>query len=166
MSAIVVMGVSAAGKSTVAAALSARLDRRLVDADDLHPPANVEKMAAGIPLDDADRAPWLDAVGAALADDAAGRGAVVACSALRRIYRDRLRAAGDVVFVHLDADRAVLAFRASARENHFMPPALLESQLATLEPLSNDERGVVIDVDAPLADVVDAAAEWIERHDR
>lgn len=161
MIAVVIMGVSAAGKSTVAAALAAELGRPFVDADDLHPPKNVLKMAAGIPLDDADRWPWLDAVGAALAD---GSDVVLACSALRRVYRDRLRAkASGVVFIHLHADRSVLAARAGARKDHFMPPALLDSQLETLEPLEQDERGIVIDVAASPGDVVDAAASWLRR---
>lgn len=162
MTAVVVMGVSAAGKSSVASALSSRIGAAWVDADDLHPAANVAKMAAGSPLHDDDRWPWLDEVGARLADQ---RSVVVACSALRRVYRDRLRAARpDAVFVHLTADRVVLASRAAARDDHFMPPALLDSQLATLEPLEPDERGVVIDVELPLTEVVDQAADWITRN--
>jgi carbohydrate kinase (thermoresistant glucokinase family) len=156
------MGVSAAGKSSVASALSSRIGAPWVDADDLHPAANVAKMAAGSPLQDEDRWPWLDEVGARLADQQA---VVVACSALRRIYRDRLRVARpDAVFVHLTADRVVLASRAAARDDHFMPPALLDSQLSTLEPLEPDERGVVIDVELPLTEVVDQAADWITRN--
>ena len=162
MTAIVVMGVSAAGKSSVASALSSRLDAPWVDADDLHPATNVAKMAAGIPLGDEDRWPWLDAVGARLVER---ENTVVACSALKRVYRDRLRVArADTIFVHLTAERAVLASRAAARDDHFMPPALLESQLSTLEPLEPDERGVVIDVDSPLTEVVDRAADWIFRN--
>lgn len=159
MTAVVVMGVSAAGKSSVARALSARFDAPWVDADHLHPAANVAKMAAGAPLDDDDRWPWLDVVGARLADE---ERVVVACSALRRAYRDRLRTARpDLVFVHLDAERSVLASRIASREDHFMPPALLDSQLSTLERLEPDERGVVVDVEPPLAEVVDRATEWI-----
>lgn len=162
MTAIVVMGVSAAGKSSVASALSSRLGAAWVDADQLHPAANVAKMAAGIPLKDEDRWPWLDVVGARLAEQ---ESVVVACSALRRVYRDRLRVArADSVFVHLTAERVVLASRAAARDDHFMPPALLESQLSTLEPLEPDERGVVIDVESPLSDVVDEAVDWISRN--
>lgn len=164
MTAVVVMGVSAAGKSSVARDLSARLEAPWLDADELHPTANVVKMAAGAPLDDEDRWPWLDRVGARLADEPR---VVVACSALRRAYRDRLRAAQpDVVFVHLDASRDVLARRAASREDHFMPPSLLDSQLSTLEPLASDERGVVVDVEPSLDEVVDKAAEWISRHVR
>ena len=162
MTAIVVMGVSAAGKSSVASALSSRLGAPWVDADDLHPATNVAKMAAGIPLGDEDRWPWLDAVGARLVER---ENTVVACSALKRVYRDRLRVArADTIFVHLTAERAVLASRAAARDDHFMPPALLESQLSTLEPLGPDERGVVIDVESPLTEVVDRAADWISRN--
>ena len=162
MTAIVVMGVSAAGKSSVASALSSRLGAPWVDADDLHPATNVAKMAAGIPLGDEDRWPWLDAVGARLVER---ENTVVACSALKRVYRDRLRVArADTIFVHLTAERVILASRAAARDDHFMPPALLESQLSTLEPLEPDERGVVIDVESPLTEVVDRAADWISRN--
>ncbi len=156
---IVVMGVSAAGKSSVAAALGSRLGLPVRDADDLHPPANVAKMAAGRPLDDADRAPWLDRVGAELASSDGGL--VMACSALRRSYRDRLRAAcPDLLFVHLTGSHELLAERAARRVDHFMPPSLLESQLAALEPLEQDELGVVLDVVAPVDALADAAAHW------
>ena len=138
------MGVSGSGKSTVGAALAARLGIPFADADDLHPASNVAKMAAGNPLTDADRGPWLALVGAALAS-ASATGLVMACSALRRAYRDAIRsAAPGVVFVHLDPTRTVLDAQVRERANHFMPVALLESQLATLEPLEADEAGVVI----------------------
>lgn len=164
MSAVVVMGVSAAGKTSVARALAARWKVPWIDADHLHPAANVAKMAAGTPLEDADRWPWLDLVGAALAERP---DVVVACSALRRVYRERLRSArADVVFVHLHGDAAVLASRAASREDHFMPPALLVSQLATLEPLESDEAGVVVDIGPPLATVIEQAAERVERRAR
>ncbi|QEW04217.1 gluconokinase [Microbacterium lushaniae] len=157
--AIVVMGVSAAGKSSVAAALSERLGLPWADADGLHSADNVAKMAAGQPLSDDDRWPWLDAVGQALAAGAATGGMIVACSALRRSYRDRIRRhAPDAVFVHLSAPDEVLAARAAARTGHFMPTTLLASQLATLEPLGLDEPGVVVDVTPPVADVADQAA--------
>ena len=162
MTAVVVMGVSAAGKSSVASALSARLHARWIDADHLHPTSNLEKMASGVPLEDDDRWPWLDLVGARLSerDDI-----VVACSALRRAYRDRLRSARpDAVFVHLTGQRAVLAARAAARDDHFMPATLLDSQLSTLEPLASDEWGVMVDVDSPLTEVVDRAAEWLAKN--
>ena len=141
---VVVMGVSAVGKSTVGTLLAAHLGASFVDGDDLHPAANVAKMASGIPLTDEDRWPWLDAVAATLA---AGAPMVVASSALRRVYRDRILAgAPGTVFVHLAADPAILRARANARTDHFMPPALLDSQLATLEPLAPDEPGWTVDV--------------------
>lgn len=146
---VVLMGVSGCGKSTVGALAAARCGAAFVDGDDLHPPGNVAKMAAGQPLDDDDRAPWLDRVGAVLA--AAERPLLVACSALRRRYRDRIRAAagGPVLFVHLDGPRAVLAARLAGRQGHFMPPGLLDSQLATLEALGPDEAGVRVDISPP-----------------
>jgi gluconokinase len=137
---IVAMGVSGAGKSTFGQALADRLDRPFIDADDLHPAANKAKMAAGLPLTDEDRAPWLEAV----ADAAAALPAsVVACSALKRRYRDQLRRRdGSIVFVELDVDRDELARRLATRSHEFMSPTLLQSQLATLEPLAPDEAGV------------------------
>ena len=148
---IVVMGVSGCGKSRIGAALANRLGLRFLDGDSLHPAANVAKMARGTPLDDDDRAPWLDAVGAALGTQAD----VVACSALKRAYRDRIRAqAPGAVFVHLAGDRAVLARRVASRPGHFMPPALLDSQLATLEPLQPDEAGMVVDLSQTPAQIV------------
>lgn len=158
---IVVMGVSAAGKTTVGLAIAAALGCVFTDADDLHPAANLAKMAHGTPLTDEDRWPWLGAVGRAIAG--ADR-IVVACSALRRVYRDRIRdAAPDAFFVFLDGDAAVLRERIVARVGHFMPPELLDSQLALLEPLQPDEAGVRIDVHgAPLE--VQAAAIAAVRH--
>lgn len=158
-----VMGVSAAGKSTVGTALALTLGVPFVDADDLHSDANRAKMAAGIPLTDDDRWPWLDAVGARLRDER-DSGLVVACSALRRAYRDRIReAAPGVVFVHLTGTPELLAARAGARTDHFMPPALLVSQLATLEPLEDDEAGLVADVAAPAGALVAAVAEGLRQ---
>jgi gluconokinase len=145
---VVVMGVAGSGKTTVGRRLAARLGLAYAEADDFHPPENVAKMAAGTPLDDADRAPWLDAIAVWLCEHD-GEGGVVTCSALRRRYRDRLRAAApDVFFLHLDGPEALIAHRLAARTGHFMPPALLRSQIDALEPLEPGERGAVIPVDA------------------
>ena len=162
---IVVMGVSGCGKSTIAIGLAAEVGGVYIDADDLHPAANVAKMSAGIPLTDEDRMPWLTLVADAMAAEvAAGRFPVVACSALRRRYRDVLRAAGgDVFFVHLDGPPELLAARMSSRVEHFMPPALLASQLATLEPLEPDEHGAVVSIDAPVEHIVaEARKRWAD----
>ena len=142
------MGVSAAGKSTVGIALADVLGVPFADADSLHPESNRAKMAAGTPLTDEDRWPWLDVVGARFAEGAANGGLVMACSALRRVYRDRIRAAAPgVVFVHLHGSRELLLTRAEARTDHFMPATLFDSQLATLEELDEDEAGFVVTVD-------------------
>ena len=147
---IVVMGPSGSGKSLVGASLAAALRADFVDGDDLHSSANVAKMASRRPLDDADREPWLDAVAATLRRPAV----VVACSALRRAYRDRIRTkTAGVVFVELVVPQADLRKRMSRRD-HFMPSSLLDSQLATLEPLQSDEAGVRVANDADLGSVV------------
>ncbi|MFJ6428725.1 gluconokinase [Microbacterium maritypicum] len=149
----VVMGVSGVGKTTAGRALAVRLGTSFIDADDLHGPANIAKMAAGAPLDDDDRWPWLDRVGEALAADPA---VVVACSALKRSYRDRLRASAPaVVFVYLEAPRERVVAQTAARRDHFMPPALLASQLQTLEPLGADEQGIAVAVDAAPEELVE-----------
>lgn len=144
MTPVVVMGVSGCGKSTVGALLADRLGVPFLDADSLHPPENLAKMARGTPLDDADRWPWLRVVGSALAGYPDG--AVVACSALRRAYRDLLgEAVPGLRFVHLVGTREQLAARMRDRDGHFMPVSLLDTQLATLEPLGVDEPGIVLD---------------------
>ncbi|MGW5097775.1 gluconokinase [Streptomyces nodosus] len=143
---VVVMGVSGTGKTTIGALLAARLGVPYAEGDDFHPPANIAKMSAGIPLDDEDRQPWLDAIGA-WAHERAGHGGVVSSSALKRAYRDRLRAAAPgVVFVHLTGDRSLIEERLAHRQGHFMPTTLLDSQFAALQPLKADERGVAVDV--------------------
>lgn len=153
---VVVMGVSGSGKSTVGAALADALGLRFVDGDALHSAANVAKMAAGIPLDDADRAPWLDAIGAVLADGPV----VVACSALKRAYRNRLRAAAPgLQLVFLDGSPALLASRMTSRPGHFMPTSLLDSQLATLERPAPDEHALTADIAQPAAEIVTELAE-------
>lgn len=142
---LVVMGPSGCGKSTLARALAHTLACRLVEGDELHPPGNVNKMRSGRALGDADRAPWLDEVAAALAKNEA-RGVVATCSALKRSYRDRLRAAAaPLTFILPVSPREVLAQRLAARSGHFMPASLLDSQLADLEPLATDEAGFAID---------------------
>lgn len=149
---IVIMGVSGCGKSTVGAGLAEALHIPYRDGDDLHPPANVDKMRAGIPLTDADRWPWLDRVAATLRDEAP---VILGCSALRRAYRDRIRAGagGTVQFVHLTGSRDVIAARMTARRGHYMPPSLLDSQFATLEPPGVDEA-VSVDIDQPLTALI------------
>lgn len=140
---VVVMGVSGTGKSTIGEALAAALALPFVEGDDLHPRVNVDKMSSGIPLTDADRAPWLDAVAAELDGPV-----VITCSALKRVYRDRLRAAApDLVLVYLHGSRELLSTRVAGRDGHFMPTSLLESQLATLEEPTPDERPIVMDVE-------------------
>ncbi|MFF9408613.1 gluconokinase [Streptomyces anandii] len=161
---VVVMGVSASGKSTVGAHLAERLGVPFQEGDDLHPAANRAKMASGHPLDDADRAPWLAALAdwiRATADR--GRGGVLSCSALRRAYRDALRRSGaDVWFVYLALDRAVAARRIARRTGHFMPPALLDSQYAVLDPLEADEPGVTVDASGSAAEVEAAVVRACE----
>ncbi|MGA8258333.1 MAG: gluconokinase, GntK/IdnK-type [Nocardioides sp.] len=150
---IVVAGVSGAGKSTVGRALAARLDRPFVDADDLHPESNVAKMRAGVPLEESDRLPWLGHVAAWLAGRPAG---VVACSALRRSHRDLIRRhAEDTWVLLLDGDPALLRRRQAEREQHFMPPQLMASQLQTFEPLQADEPGWTADVALTVPEIVE-----------
>jgi gluconokinase len=132
---IVLMGVSGSGKSTVGVALAKALGWPLVEGDDLHPPANVAKMAAGIPLTDADRWPWLDRIVVELRHvTASGGNVVLACSALKQAYRDRLKDAGDVRFVYLRGDRETIAERLAVRHHRYMPATLLGSQFDALEP--------------------------------
>lgn len=153
---IVVMGVSGSGKSTIGALIADALGVNFIDGDSLHPMENVAKMAAGEPLTDTDRWPWLAQVGQEL-NGAGAAGLVVACSALKRSYRTAILAdAPSAVFVHLHGSREVLSGRMEGRSDHFMPPALLESQLATLQLLENDEPGFSTDIDRPVTDIVDA----------
>lgn len=157
---IVVMGPSGSGKSTVGRSLAERLGARFLDADDLHPLTNVEKMAAGIPLDDADRMPWLAVVGTALSD---ADHIVIACSALRRSYRDAIRAqAPDAFFAELSVSRAALEARVRSRGDHFMPASLVESQLQTWEPLQADELGISVDESADVEEATSIISEATE----
>ncbi|WP_040768323.1 gluconokinase [Tsukamurella sp. 1534] len=153
------MGVSGSGKSTVGAELARHLGRDFADGDDFHSNANRAKMAAGTPLTDEDRWPWLAAIGAHLRDEMiAGRPAVVACSALKRVYRDRIRAAGaSVYFVFLTGGEDVLMRRMQGREGHFMKADMLASQLAILEPLDPDEFGVTVNVSGDVPGIVTEA---------
>ncbi len=154
---IVVMGVAGSGKTTIATMLAERLGVEYAEADRFHSEANIAKMSAGIPLTDADRAPWLEAIRDWLsAESDAGRPGVVTCSALKRAYRDVLcDARGRVWFVHLTGSPEVLAERMGYRTGHFMPTSLLPSQLATLEPLADDEDGMTLDVSAKPEEIVD-----------
>ncbi len=155
------MGVSGSGKSAVGEALAERLAVPFADGDDLHPPANTAKMAAGEPLDDADRHPWLETVGRWLAEH--DDGGVITCSALKRSYRDQLRGhAPKVIFVHLHGDRAMIARRQAARRGHFMPTSLLDSQFDALEPLETDEAGVVVEVSSPVDQIVEVVVDALE----
>jgi gluconokinase len=152
------MGVSGSGKSTVGAALAQRLGVPFVDADTLHPRANIAKMAAGEPLDDDDRYPWLEKV----ADWLAGhRDGVVSCSALKRNYRERLRTrCPRVEFLHLSGSPELIGRRLAARSGHFMPPTLLRSQFDALEPLGADEAGVTVDAGHDVHSIVEAFLAW------
>ena len=158
---LIIMGVSGCGKSTVGERLAQRLGVPFLEGDALHPPHNVALMAAGTPLTDADRTDWLDAIAARLSALHATEGMVVSCSALKRIYRDRLRAATpDLQFVHLHGDHALLATRIGQRQGHYMPPALLASQLATLEIPTADEASLSLDIAEP----ADRLVAQIEHH--
>ena len=155
--ALVVMGVSGSGKSTVADRLAARLGWRYEDGDKFHPPANVAKMSAGHPLTDEDRWPWLQAIAHEIDRlSAAGQRAVIACSALKRSYRDILvHGRDDVRIVFLSGTQDLIAERLAARKGHFMPPDLLASQFKTLEPPQPGERPITVSIDAPVETIVD-----------
>ncbi|MEH2482905.1 gluconokinase [Nitrobacteraceae bacterium AZCC 2146] len=156
--ALIVMGVSGSGKSTIAENLAARLGWTFEDGDKFHPASNVAKMSAGHPLTDDDRWPWLQAI----ADEIdrvgkAGGHVVIACSALKRVYRNVLvHGRGDVRMVYLDGTRELIAARLAARKDHFMPPALLDSQFKTLEPPGADENPITVSIDASVEAIIDA----------
>jgi gluconokinase len=155
------MGVCGSGKSLVGAAFARALDIEFVEGDAFHPLENVARMSAGIPLTDADRASWLRAIGDRLAEgQRAGFGLVVSCSALKRSYRDLLRrSSGELQFIFLHGSRELLAERLGRRVGHFMPPSMLDGQLATLEEPSPDEGAWVCDVAEPLDVLVDALVQ-------
>lgn len=159
----IVMGVSGSGKSTVGQMLAERWDVPFIEGDTLHSTTSVAKMAAGVPLDDADRFPWLDRVGEAMTTAAAsGRGAVVSCSALKLAYRDRLRATAGphLRFAMLDLRREVLETRMGERVGHYMPTSLLDSQLRTLEHPAGETDVLIVDGEAPLSEITDAICRW------
>jgi len=161
---IVVMGVAGSGKTTIASALAERLRVPFVEGDSLHPAANVRKMAAGIPLTDEDRWPWLEAIGARMeVERVTGHGVVVSCSALKHAYRDCLRKEvhGKVQFILLDGSRETITDRMKQRKGHFMPPALLDSQFATLEKPTPDEHAVILDISHPVPSLLAEAASAV-----
>ncbi|MFW5860213.1 MAG: gluconokinase [Planctomycetota bacterium] len=157
---IVIMGVSGAGKTTVARALSRAVGRDFIDADDHHPPENVAKMRAGQPLDDADRAPWLDRLARLLAArHRQGRPVILACSALKQAYRDVLARPAPLCIVHLAIDRATVAARAARRRGHFFDPSLIDSQFAALEP---PENAVEVDATRPVDELVETLCRRLD----
>lgn len=158
---LVVMGVQGCGKSTAGQAVAARLGMPFLDGDDLHPVSNKEKMASGHPLTDADREPWLRAIGREIAAGLEqGTAVVVACSALKRQYRDLIRSfAPETQFVHLEGSRELIAERLTRRDHEYMPATLLDSQFETLEPLGEDEAGIRLEITLSLDEIAAAAAE-------
>jgi gluconokinase len=158
--ALIVMGVSGSGKSTITAALADKMGWTYEDADRFHPASNVAKMSAGHPLTDEDRWPWLRSIADEIDRVAASGGhVVIACSALKRVYRDILvHGRDDVRIVYLDGSHELIASRMAARKNHFMPPGLLDSQFATLEPPAPDENAIAVRIDAPIDAIVDDIA--------
>jgi gluconokinase len=159
------MGVSGCGKSSVGEALAKHFAVPFIEGDAMHPQANIAKMSAGIPLDDADRRPWLDALATRLRRDAGGNGgAVASCSALKVIYRDQLQnIAGEATkFIFLDCSRETLERNQSRRKGHFMPKSLLDSQLATLEPPYNEARAIVVDGNQHFSRVIQSILQKLQ----
>ena len=167
--AVIVMGVTSCGKTSVGEGLAAKLGCPYIEGDKLHPAANIAKMSAGIPLDDADRWQWLDIIGQAMkVEAAAGRGVVASCSALKKAYRQRLAAAAEmpISFIFLHGDRELLAARIAARKGHFMPPSLLDSQLKALEIPGPEENALHLDVVLPVDVLVEFSKEHLVRRER
>jgi carbohydrate kinase (thermoresistant glucokinase family) len=162
--AIIVMGVSGSGKTTVGIALASRLGWRYEDADKFHPPSNVAKMSAGHPLTDEDRWPWLRAIAAEIDRvRVTGERVIIGCSALRRVYRDILiHGRSDIRLVYLEGTKALIAERLARRKGHFMPPGLLDSQFATLEPPTADERPVTVSISHPVESTVGEILRQLE----
>jgi gluconokinase len=163
--AIVVMGVTGCGKSVIGGALAGRLHANFIEGDRFHPPENIGLMSRGTPLTDENRAGWLDLIGAELAKKvAAGQRVVAGCSALKRSYRDRLRARNpDLILVFLEIDPETAHVRVAARKGHFMPASLVASQFADLEPPGSDENAITLDARQSVAELVAAASGFIER---
>lgn len=162
--AVIVMGVTSCGKTSMGEGLAKELDCPFIEGDKLHPAANIAKMSAGTPLNDADRWPWLEAIGKAMkAECEAGRGVVAACSALKKSYRQKLaEAAGrPITFIFLHGSRELLAARMAERKGHFMPTSLLDSQLATIEVPGPDEDAVHLDVVLPVSELVNRAKAYL-----
>lgn len=157
---VVVMGVSGCGKTTIGELIAAHYKGEFVDADDLHPASNREKMSQGIPLTDEDRWPWLDLVGKTLAQS---ESIAIACSALKKSYRQKiLEMCPETLFIHLHGNRELLHRRMNSRENHFMPSSLLDSQLATLELLEAGEPGYELDINQTEDEILARACSWID----
>ena len=165
MTIVVVMGVSGSGKTTIAADIADRMGWRLLEGDAFHPPANVEKMRHAIPLTDEDRWPWLRAIATEIDNlRARGESAAVACSALKRSYRDILIGnRPDVVLVYLQGDKSLIAGRMAARHGHYMPLALLDSQFATLEEPGADERPIVVSIEPSATEIADAVLRALQQ---
>ena len=162
---LIVMGVSGCGKSTVGGLLGARTGIPFIEGDTLHPARNVALMAVGTPLTDEDRAGWLDDIASRFGALEADAGLIISCSALKRIYRDRLRAAcTDLRFIHLHGDKALLEQRLQYRTGHYMPPSLLTSQLQTLEPPSSDEPAITLDIAMPTDQLVAHIEQQLHLH--
>lgn len=162
---LIIMGVSGCGKSTVGERLGARTRIPFIEGDTLHPPRNVALMAAGTPLTDEDRAGWLDDIASRFGALEADAGLIISCSALKRKYRDRLRAAcPDLRFIHLHGDQTLLEQRLQYRTGHYMPPSLLTSQLQTLEPPSSDEPAITLDIALPTDQLVEQIEQQLHLH--
>jgi gluconokinase len=161
----VIMGVSGCGKTYVGTALAGAVGASFLEGDEFHPPENIALMSGGRPLDDAHRAGWLDAIGVRVAETAqAGHGVIASCSALKRVYRDRLRRLNPgLVFLYLAIDKETARRRVAGRKGHFMPASLVDSQFATLEPLAADEAGITLDGALPREQLVERAAAFLRR---